>query len=148
MTCSPITGTPEQKVRELSDLAARWSQDPLVRSTAAGRSLELLLSTVQLLPYRTDRHGADDVCDPATLFRDGGDCEDRAALFAALARVAGARVVIVWQPQQGVAEDHVTTKVFLDGAWRWADPTVPGARIGEEPHDAVARLGAHAERLG
>lgn len=148
MTCVTIEGTPDEKIRKLTELASDWSTRNVVRSMAAGRSLELLLSAVQLLPYTTDPSGADVVCDPDEVIAKGGDCEDRATLFAALAKAAGYRAVIVWQSQDGAAEDHVTTKVWVNGAWRWADPTVPGATIGEEPHDAVERLGAHRERLG
>ncbi len=148
MTCSTITGSPEQKVAQLTALAARWSQTSVVRTMGAGRSLALLLSTVQLLPYTDDPTDTDRVCDPDEVIRVGGDCEDRAVLFAALCKVIGVRVVIVWQAQNGAAQDHVTTKVWVNGVWTWADPTVPGARIGEEPHDAVARLGQHSERLG
>lgn len=148
MACVEITGSPEQKVRALGQLASDWAMRPVVRSMAAGRSIELLLSAVQLLPYVDDPTSSDIVCDPSEVIAKGGDCDDRAVLFAALAKVAGYRAVIVWQSQDGAPQDHVTVKVWRDGAWLWADPTVPGARIGEEPHAAVDRLGRHAERLG
>lgn len=141
-------GDTASKTEALAALASRWSRLPSVQKLATGRSLALLLSTVQLLPYVPDASpGVDDVCDPAVILSRGGDCEDRAALFAALARAAGYRAELVWQSQEA-DQDHVTVRVWIDGAWRWADPTVPGAAIGEEPHDAARRTGYSARLKG
>lgn len=145
--CRTLSGDPDQKVEQLSSLAAEWSQLPVIRDMAQGRTIELLLYTVQLLPYVPDPGGGDQVCEPDYVISKGGDCEDRAVLFASLARAKGERVAIVWQSQDGADEDHVTCKLYRNGAWIWADPTVVGARLGEEPHDAVARIGHGAERL-
>lgn len=139
--CVPLYGTTEAKTDALAALAARWSRSPLVRKLVAGKPLALLLATVQHLPYVADSTpDVDEVCDPSVILSRGGDCEDRAALFAALAQAGGWRVRLVWQEQEG-DQDHVTAEVWLGGAWQWCDATVPGAQIGEEPHDAAERTG-------
>jgi hypothetical protein len=94
-----------------------------------------------------------------------GDCEDTAELEAALdlavpllggPSMAGA---VEWMPQDGLPQNHVTSiviapsPVFWNQAtnggpsawspWAWAETTIPGARIGEHPYSALARLGNH-----
>ena len=145
--CSALSGSPQDRISQLSALAGDYAHTDYVRKVAAMGSLELLLSTVQLLPYKPDPAGVDVVCPPERTMAEGGDCEDRALLFAAVAKAKGASVQIVWVEQSGAPQDHVSVKIERNGAWLWADPTVVGARIGEAPADAAARTGAGGERL-
>lgn len=152
MACVKLAGSPEERIEQLARLTSRWARDPVVLHTidlrTIHRSLVELLRLVQSLPYQSDTAGSDLVCDPADVFARGGDCEDRAALLAALLYASGYAVQLVWQADEAAPEDHVTVKVRLrDGSWAWADPTVPGAQIGEEPHAAAARTGYRA-RVG
>lgn len=100
------------------------------------------LRIVQGLPYRADPPGSSDLvtaaCETLTI---GGDCEDLAALLVALWSAAGLGGRIVWLSQDGASQDHVSAQVWVSGAWWWGEPTVPGARLGEYPYLAAARLG-------
>lgn len=145
--CSTLSGNPTQRIAELARLAGEDSRTDYVRKVAAMGPVELLLSTVQLLPYVPDPAGADVVCPPEQVMAEGGDCEDRARLFAALALAKGERPQIVWVEQPGAPQDHVSVQLLRNGVWTWADPTVVGARIGEAPADAAARTGSGGERL-
>jgi transglutaminase-like putative cysteine protease len=92
---------------------------------------------------------------PWTIAR-GGDCEDLSTLFVTLARAAGLRAQLVWIDQPSHALNHVTAQVYLgdyarrfgssDG-WAWAETSVLGARLGENPYHAAERLG-QGENLG
>jgi transglutaminase-like putative cysteine protease len=114
---------------------ARWGTD---RETAAR-----LLARVQVLPYWHDPPGPVDlVCKTARcVLEQGGDCEDRSTLLAALYAEAGLSARLAWLTQPGAMEDHVSTQVRVDGVWLWADSTVEGAELGEHPRDAYRRLG-------
>lgn len=140
-SCAPVTGSPSQKLAVFTRYADEWSQTQLVREMASGRTIDQLLTTVQALPYHPDPPGLDLVCSVSDMVAYGGDCEDRAILFSALAAANGYRVQIVWDEQAGAPEDHVTCRLMLGGKWLWADPTVVGARIGEHPQDAARRTG-------
>ena len=85
--------------------------------------------------------------------RGGGDCEDTALLFTALVlavsavlrRPMGARVE--WLSQPGKPQNHVAPTAWgADGVARWAETTLPGARVGEHPYAALERLG-NAHRI-
>ena len=150
MDCIELTGSPSEKIAALGRIAERWTSDPAVRRLAqetAYQAPEVVLGLVQRLPYHNDRQREDTVCSPGDVLAKGGDCEDRAALFAALMRVRGATVRLVWLGDERAPEDHVTVELWDGSAWLWADPTVPGARIGEEPHAAAARTG-YGARVG
>lgn len=111
----------------------------------AVRALEL----AQAFPYEPDDAGAVDLVtvDRAVFEAEGGDCEERAMWLAAALAAAQIPTRLVWMQQQA-AQDHVTVQAWLDGRWVWADPTVPGARLGEHPQDAADRVGdAIARRL-
>ena len=151
MACTTLDGTPQERLDAVARLAAAWARDPAVIALALrfdDDPARELLAWVQSLPYASDPEGYDVVCGPAQVMREGGDCEDRAALLAALYAARGWRARVAWQTDDSAPEDHVTVQLF-DGSsgWFWADPTVPGARIGEEPHAAAARTGYRA-RLG
>lgn len=75
-----------------------------------------------------------------------GDCEDLASLLVALCMVVGLRARVVWMEQPGSPLNHVSVQVCVDPSrgddcWLWLDATLPGARLGENPYDALARLG-------
>ena len=93
-----------------------------------------------------------------------GDCEDTSVLFAAFVWAAGAmlgrpyRGVVEWLPQPGKPQNHVPAMAcptlgvrtfhgaesqvaLLSEGCLWAETTLPGARIGEHPYEALARLG-------
>lgn len=121
-------------------LAKVWTQgrEP---STGAERRARLL-AHVQALPYLADLPGLDTLSDPRTTVREGGDCKERALLLALLLVVSeGANVEIAWQRQRGAPQDHVTLIEWRGRERSWLDGTVPGARVGEEPHDAARRTG-------
>lgn len=71
----------------------------------------------------------------------GGDCEDLTPLLAAIATNLGIPWHIEWIDQPEQALNHVALKLRVDGAWLWADPSVCGARLGEDPYAAIERLG-------
>lgn len=74
--------------------------------------------------------------------RYGGDCEDLASLFVALARAMGVRARICWIDIPAAEFNHVSAQVWLDGRWQWAEASVCGAHLGEAPMDAARRLDA------
>lgn len=109
------------------------------------RAAEILLR-VQRLGYRADPSGEWLQRGTETAER-GGDCEDLGALFVALVGAAGVVARLVWLSQPSSQQDHVSAQVLLNGRWIWADASIAGARLGESPYEAVARIG-HAPALG
>lgn len=128
--------------------------------------LDACMEAVQSLPTIPDAPGVDGLREPEETIRDGGDCEDKSALLAALVlcgRELLARAVavgLVWVLQPGWPDDHfsawvssgddapsrVTRVRVIDqttepprGVW-WAETTVRAAR-GESPRAAVRRIG-------
>lgn len=89
--------------------------------------------------------------------KGSGDCEDTSVLFSALANavplVCGLPMhgTVQWLDQPGDPQNHVAAKVFAEGLpsdGAWVETTLPSARIGEHPYEALRRLGnAHAARL-
>lgn len=102
------------------------------------------LQRVQALPYRPDPPGFDDVQTASETARDGGDCEDLAALLVVLCVCARMAARLLWLYQPTRVRDHVTAQVQVDGAWVWAEPTIRAA-WGENPYAAADRIGS-AER--
>ena len=70
-----------------------------------------------------------------------GDCEDLASCFVALCMCLGLRARVRWWDQPGQALNHVSAQVAIDGTWTDAETTIPGARLGESPYAALARVG-------
>jgi transglutaminase-like putative cysteine protease len=144
------TTPPSSRVALLDSLAEDAMQRPLVRQFAAllphdgpersraKRALEL----VHKLPYRPDPQGLEIFQSAEETIARGGDCEDLATLFVALARLVGLRAKIVWLNQQihGAALNHVFARVLVDGGWLDAEASIAGARLGETPSDAARRL--------
>jgi hypothetical protein len=66
-----------------------------------------------------------------------GDCNEHTVLYAALARAAGipTRVAIgvVWSDELEGFYYHAWPEVFVDGTWRWTDPTL-GQEIADATH--------------
>lgn len=90
---------------------------------------------------------------------NGGDCEDMAALFVAMAACVGIRAKLVWLEQPKARLNHVTAKVYVPSSkgmifkeegpreWQWAEPTIASAKIGQHPYDA-AKWHGNSWRLG
>jgi hypothetical protein len=85
--------------------------------------------------------------------KGAGDCEDSSVLFAAFVHAAAALTGrrfgthVEWLSQPGKPQNHVPATAWgADGERLWAETTLPGARIGEHPYAALARLG-NAERV-
>ena len=70
-----------------------------------------------------------------------GDCEDMAVLFVAMTRSLGMSSSVVWVSQPDEVSSHVAASLSVDGVSEWVETTIPGARIGEAPYSAAARLG-------
>jgi len=75
----------------------------------------------------------------------GGDCDDSARLLVALLRSLDvpARLATIGDPPLHVAAQAYSRHRQRDGLdpWAWMDATVQGARPGEHPAEACARLG-------
>lgn len=77
-----------------------------------------------------------------------GDCEDMASTIAALGLALGIPMRCRWWQQEGAPLNHVSAEAFVDGRWQVAEATLPGARFGEGPYEALARVGsAHRDRV-
>lgn len=150
-----VFGTPTERVAEFTRVARASIDDPAVLRAAAKcardsyeETARACMELVQALPYRPDRPGeADDLADPCNALRIGGDCEDLSVLLVALWAACGLAGRIIWLVQDGASQDHVTAEVFLASSglrvagWYYGEATVRGARLGEDPHKAAARLG-------
>jgi len=89
----------------------------------------------------------------------GGDCEDMAVLFVAMAACVDIQAKLIWLEQPKARLNHVTTKVLVndpgglfrkssgDSQWMWAEPTIRKAKVGQHPYDAAKWHGS-ANRLG
>lgn len=152
----PRTWGRERRVRWLQTALGRLLRDPesvqwaralagRITDRRAPREVQrrALLSWVQSLPYVPDEPGSDAVRSPAETARVGGECKERSVLLGLLLAAAlGATVELVWIPQEGAPLDHVSLWEWERGGRRtWLDATVPGARVGEYPADAAARVG-------
>ncbi|HVY65955.1 MAG TPA: hypothetical protein VHH11_14125, partial [Gammaproteobacteria bacterium] len=80
--------------------------------------------------------------------RHGGDCDDLARLLVALGYAWGVRARLVVLPFPERPQDHLTVQLWHCGAWQWAEPSLPGARLGEAPEAAAARLEVSAPDAG
>lgn len=147
MIVAPSSWSPRRRLVEALRLAWSTVTDsavvallmPALRGSSTERA-SALLASIQALPYVPDPPGVERLQTSAETAREGGDCEDKAALFAVLARAAGLPAEVIWFSQPSLAKDHVTARVRVDGAWLWAETTIP-ARLGEHPYEAAARLG-------
>ncbi len=127
------------------------------RGVSLGEAVaDVALSLVQRVPYRLDPPGVDTYQGVGVTLAQGGDCEDLSSLFVGLVEVAAilsagrARVQarLYWLERPGAEQDHITAQVRTDGgAWQWAECSVAGARRGEWPPAAAARLAPHRAEL-
>jgi transglutaminase-like putative cysteine protease len=142
----PGTATTGERMAALGALAERGRRDPAVRARAATFAGDAparaaaALAFVQTRPFRADPPGGDTYQTAAYTLAHGGDCEDLCVLLAALLALAGVESRLVWLEQGGAPQAHVSVQVRFDGgAWRWAEPSVPGAALGEDPYAAAIR---------
>lgn len=149
-----VTGHPSARLEAFARIAREGAAHPAVRAaarrcwalTARGRA-ERVAELVQALPYLDDPPGsADTVRAPCETLEVGGDCDCRTVLAAALLLVLDVPHRLAWIVQRGHPLDHVLCQVYLGLRWEWLDVTVPGARVGEHPAAAVARVG-YARRV-
>jgi len=70
-----------------------------------------------------------------------GDCEDLACALVCLCLCLGISARCFWWDQPNSPLNHVSVKAMLDGAEIDLDATIPGARPGESPYEALARVG-------
>ncbi len=82
-----------------------------------------------------------------------GDCDDSARLLLALARsvAVDARLALLVRPPDArgdIQPDHASVVMYDGTAWRWAEPSIRGARFGEEPRAAARRTQATRAELG
>jgi len=149
-----VTGHPSARLEAFARIARAGAAHPAVQaaarrcwaSTARGRA-ERVAELVQALPYVDDPPGsADTVRAPCETLEVGGDCDCRTVLAAALLLVLDVPHRLAWIVQHGHPLDHVLCQVYLALRWEWLDVTVPGARVGEHPAAAVARVG-YARRV-
>ena len=145
--CLRVSGTPVERLDAFERFADRAAVDLDAWARRLG-SVARVLAAVQRVRYVPDPPGsADKICDAATTLREGGDCEDLAALVVGGARALGVPARLVWIAQGGPL-DHVVAEVYVEGRWQWAEPTIAGAMLGEHPYEAAARLLAAVPGIG
>jgi len=102
----------------------------------------LALREVHGLPYVHEKPTEEWVQDVEYTLAHGGECKALSILLVALLTQLGIRAEVVWITQTGRPINHVTVVVWLNGRQFWAEPAVAGAKLGESPYAAVARLGS------
>jgi len=150
----------------IAGLAQRYHRTPTPQEIAQG----LLDALYALVEYRNDPASDEDFYQPTWITlrpvpgnplspltgqpKGIGDCEDTSVLYAALANavplVSGIPMSgrVEWLSQPDSPQNHVAASVTLPSGQAWVETTLPGARIGEHPYDALARLGnQHAAHI-
>jgi transglutaminase-like putative cysteine protease len=130
------------RVNALTSIAWGAAMLPIIRDLAKGlETPETLLAWVQSRGYKRDPVG-DWWQGVGFTARNGGDCEDLATLFVALAFANRWAARIAWINQPGQPLNHVTAQIQpkQGGPWVWAEPSLLGARLGEHPYVAASRL--------
>lgn len=150
-----VTGEPFERLVRFARFALDGASHPAVIAAAEacrGRSdLACALEVqrrVQALPYLPDPPDGDWVRPPCRTLVEGGDCDCLAVLACALDEVLRVPWRLGWMRNPRAALDHVAPQVYVGGRWCWQEVTVPGARIGEHPREAVRRLGYRARVEG
>lgn len=137
-------------LRRVRQVAVVGTTDPQVqalarriyaaRSTDGGR-VALALALVQSVPYQHDPPGSDPILPVVDVLRGAPcDCEDRAAALVSLVWLLGLDARPAYLEQDGAREDHMSAQARVGRRWEWADATVSGARLGEAPWTAAARV--------
>lgn len=123
-----------------AQINSRLHRDVSYREHLAAAALRL----VQQRPYIPPRQDVEEFQSVWSIGRPGvgGDCADLSVLLVSVYRTLGFPSEVIWITQAGKSLNHVTAKVWVDGAERWAEPTIRGARLGEYPYDAADRLRA------
>lgn len=98
-----------------------------------------ILWFVQSRPYVSSPAGQWIERDLAQTVATGGECGALATLVCACAELNGIPWQLVWRSYPDGAQ-HISAKLAPEGAWLWADPTVRGASLGEDPNAAALRL--------
>jgi transglutaminase-like putative cysteine protease len=151
----PDTTQADDRLRMLDILVHLTMQQPAVQGIAQtlGEGLNTeteravaVLNYVQNLGYIPDPPGEWYQSGLYTIASRGkaGDCEDLAVLTVALLRLLGIDAWVWWLFQPGAALNHVTARANVDGKTQWAESSVRGAMLGENPYRAAARTGQQA----
>lgn len=151
-------GSRDPAVRALARSLVAGAEDPLQAL------LDGLHRTVRYTPDCGDGTCEEFQSAGYTLAIGQGDCEDLSVLYAAMARSLGYAARAVWLDQPKADNNHVAGQVCApgrvdpagalyavrvyapergpecDGGWAWVETTLPGARAGEHPYAAHARL--------
>lgn len=145
-----VSGDGATRAAQFTRIGRGWASDPYVARIAgevrrARREdvdrAELALRVVQALPYRPDAEGPEDhVREPCEIIGRGGDCDCLSALLVGILTALGLLAECRWLLQPRAEQDHVAARVWLGGAWWWAETTLAGAWLGEHPRDAARRL--------
>ena len=147
---SVVAGVPAARLAQFKRVAIAGASHPAIRAKAAelvepsgAATAAAVLAFVQSLPYHADPSGlgGDWLRPPCRTMVEGGDCDCLATLCGALDHAAGLRWRLAWVVNPRAALDHVAAQVWVAGRWAWQECTIAGARVGEHPRDAVARLG-------
>jgi transglutaminase-like putative cysteine protease len=130
---------PVQKIAHLAKTRALLASGgvPSVPVTAIE-----VLRAVQSIPYVDPNHDKECLQRTDYTIANGGECKALSAVLVAVARLAGLQADPVWVTQTGLPMNHVTSVIYIDGIPEWADASVRGAALGENPWEAVSRLGA------
>lgn len=102
------------------------------------------LRWVQSLGFRRVDVRGDGYLSMDETIAGGGDCKALSVLLVALLTALGYPARASWLDEPENAVDHVAVLVRLkpNSQFVWADPSIEGARLGENPHDAAFRLGS------
>ena len=148
----PGNATPLERTaaieRAVSDASTARAIAPIVariRSTSTGSRAKAAaaLAFVHGVRFVDEGMSRDVYQTPAeTLDANAGDCEDLVALFVAIARAVGVHAWPEFVPQPEIPWDHFAAVVRVEQRNLWAEPSVPGAMLGEAPQVAAARLGS------
>jgi transglutaminase-like putative cysteine protease len=118
-----------------SQLVEVWA---VANSFAGPNQTADILAFVQTLPFLPDPEGEWYQGALYTAF-NGGDCEDLVSLLVAMYESVGIKSEIIWLEQRNRPLNHVSCRVLSGGRMQWAEPSIKGARIGENPYDALSR---------
>lgn len=132
--------------REAVRKIARLAQTRAMLAAGGVRSDPLLaievLRAVQSIPYVDPGNELECLQRTDYTIAHGGECKALAGVLVAVARSIGLDATPVWITQTGLPMNHVTSVIEINGKPEWADASVRGAALGEDPWSAVTRLGA------
>lgn len=100
---------------------------------------EAALEAVQSLEYHANPVGEWFQPTDYTILH-GGNCEGLSSVLVSILGLLGLTAQIVWLDQPDRPLNHVAVQVWIGGQWLWADASIFGARVGEHPYAALARL--------